>query len=331
MNQSISIIGAGSWGTTLAIILSKKGIKVNLHSVFAEHNYQMSLERENSQFLKGAKFPDSLAANPSLDQVLKNKIIVVAIPVKYLRGALGKIKKEKISLKDKIFVSVSKGIESKSLKRVSQIIMEELGPVKVAVLSGPNIAKEVLAGVPSASLIACKDKKAAKELQTLFTTPNFRVYIHDDIAGVEIAAALKNVIAIACGISDGLGFGTNTKAALAARGLAEMSRLGNKMGARNNTFWGLSGIGDLVTTCFSPLSRNRTVGEQIGRGENLKKVLSNMDAVAEGLETVKSAYFLGKKLKVDLPITNEVYNMLYKNKPVKKAVYDLMNRPLKSE
>lgn len=331
MIEKISIIGAGSWGTTLGVVLAKKGVKVELHSVFKEHNLKMLKERQNSLFLKGAKFPSALSVNPSLKETLKNEVIITAIPVKFIRSVLKKIKKQKIPLKNKIFVSISKGIEAKSLKRVSQIIKEELLTSKVAVLSGPNIAKEVLAGVPSAAILACKDKKIVKNLQVLFTGPAFRVYLRDDIAGVELGGSLKNIIAIACGISDGLGFGANTKAALVTRGLAEITRLGRKLGAGTSTFWGISGLGDLVTTCFSPYSRNRSLGEQIGRGKKVNIVSSKASMVAEGVETVKSAYKLSKKLGVDMPITCQVYAVLYKGKSPKKAVADLMARPLKAE
>ncbi len=331
MKQKISIIGAGSWGTTLGVILSRKGIKVELYSIFADHNRKMQKERENSLFLKGVKFPSLLQVSLSLKGALKNEIIVIAVPVKFIPGIIRKIKGQNLLLSGKTFVSVSKGIEARSLKRVSQIIKEELKVLKVAVLSGPNIAKEVLGGVPSTSLLACRDKRTGKKLQVLFTSPLFRVYLHRDIAGVELGGALKNIIALSCGISDGLGFGTNTKAALVTRGLVEITRLGKRLGARPSTFWGISGLGDLVTTCFSPHSRNRAVGEQIGKGKKIKSITAKMKMVAEGVETAKSAYRLSKRLNIDMPITREVYAVLYQGKPARKAVADLMKRPLKEE
>jgi len=329
--ERISIIGAGSWGTTLAIVLSRKGLEVQLHSVFKEHNLAMLKDRQNRLFLKGIKFPSNLKINPSLKKTLENEIIIIAIPVKFVRGALRRINKQKASLKKKIFVSVSKGIEAKSLKCVSQIIEEELKVSKIAVLSGPNIAREVLEGIPSTSVLACKNEKIGKRLQMLFTSPTFRIYLHSDIIGVELGGALKNVIALSCGISDGLGFGTNTKAGLITRGLAEITRLGQKLGAKPSVFWGVSGLGDLVTTCFSPYSRNRSVGEQIGKGKKLREIIKKTKMVAEGIETVKSAYKLSKKLNVEMPITREMYVVLYQGKPPKKVVVDLMGRPLKSE
>lgn len=331
MIEKISIIGAGSWGTTLGVILSKKGVDVGLHSVFKEHNLAMRKDGENRLFLKGTKFPQYLKVLPCLKESLESKIIIIAVPVKFVRSVLKKIKRAGVSLEGKVFVSVSKGIEKKSLKRVSQIIEEELAVSNIAVLSGPNIAKEVLNGIPTTSVIASNEQGIAKRLQQILSTPTFRVYYHKDVAGVELGGGLKNIIALACGISDGLGFGANTKAAIVTRGLVEITRLGEKLGAQSRTFWGISGLGDIVTTCFSPDSRNRFVGEQIGKGKALKDVLDKMNMVAEGVETVKSAVSLSKKLDVDMPITREVYAVLYKNKPAKKAVYDLMVRPLKLE
>jgi len=331
LEDKISIVGAGSWGTTLGVVLSRKGIKVVLHSAFKKENLWMQQKRENPFYLKGVKFPSLLEVSPSLKEVLKNKIIVVAVPVKFVRKVLEKIKNTKISFKDKIFISVGKGIEEKSLKRVSQIIKEELKDPSVAVLSGPTIAKEVLEEIPTACIIASDDINLAKKLQVLFNTSTFRVYLHQDVIGVELGGALKNIIAIACGISDGLGFGTNTKAAIVNRGLVEISRLGKKLGAEVSTFWGLAGLGDLITTCFSSYSRNRFVGEEIGKGKKLKDILKDMKMIAEGVETVKSAYKLSKKFKIEMPITEEVYKVLYRNKPPEKAVKDLTTRPLKKE
>ncbi len=315
----------------MGVILSKKGVTVELHSVFREHNFQMQRLRENKLFLKGVKFPPYLQVNPSLKETLDNKVIIIAIPVKFISRVLKKIKRQKVLFKNKIFVSVGKGIEAKSLKRVSQLLEEELGVSRIAVLSGPNIAWEVLKKVPSTSILACKSKSVGRMLQTLFNAPNFRVYLHQDVVGVELGGALKNIIALACGISDGLKFGTNTKAALVTRGLAEITRLGEKIGAKTSTFWGISGLGDLVTTCFSPYSRNRAVGEAIGRGQKIKDITLKMKMVAEGVETVKSVFSLSKKLNIDMPITREVYLVLYRGKSPKRAVADLMQRPLKAE
>lgn len=332
MEEKISIIGAGSWGTTLAIIFARKGITVELYSVFGEHNYAMQRDGENRLFLKGQIFPSGLVINPSLIDTLKNKILILAVPVQYMRAILKKIRQIKLpSLKGKVFVSVAKGIEEKTLHRPSQIILEELGNVKNAVLSGPTIAHEVVVGVPTTCVLASHSKGLVTQLQKVFSTNVFRVYSHDDVIGVELGGALKNVVAIACGISDGLGFGTNTKAALVTRGLVEIARLGEVMGARVSTFSGISGLGDLVTTCFSPYSRNRFVGEEIGKGKRVKEIIPKMKMVAEGVTTAKSGFKLAKKMNVDMPITQEVYYVLYKNKSPKCAVPDLMKRPLKAE
>ncbi len=331
MKNSISIIGAGSWGTTLAVCLAQKGIKVKLHSVFKQHNLQMEKERQNQPFLKNIKFPPCLSVESSLKKVLNEEIILIAIPVKFIRGVLKKISNQEIGLKDKIFVSVSKGIEVKSLKRVSEVISEELKVDQVAALSGPTIAKEVAKGIPTTAVIASKKKKVGLKLQKLFNSRAFRVYLHNDLIGVELGGALKNIIALACGISDGLNFGTNTKAALVTRGLVEIVRIGKKLGARPKTFWGISGLGDLMTTCFSPYSRNRRVGEAIGKGKKLKDTTKGMNMVAEGVETVKSAYKISKELGINMPITEQVYAVLYENKSAYRAVTDLMSRPLKKE
>jgi glycerol-3-phosphate dehydrogenase (NAD(P)+) len=214
---------------------------------------------------------------------------------------------------------------------MSEVMHEELGNIKLAVLSGPTIARELAQGIPTAAVIASHDCGLRQHLQEIFMTERFRIYTNDDVIGVELGGSLKNIIAIACGISDGLGFGTNTKAALLSRGLAEISRLGLAMGAKARTFAGISGLGDLVTTCISPYSRNRFVGEQIGEGRTLRQITKHMQMVAEGIPTTKSAYALSLKYKVDMPIAGEVYAVLYKNKSPLKAVKDLMTREKKEE
>jgi glycerol-3-phosphate dehydrogenase (NAD(P)+) len=233
---------------------------------------------------------------------------------------------------------VVKGIEIKTLKRISEVIREELGNIRLAVLSGPTIAYEVAKGVPTVAVVASRDLKTRKIIQDAFMTDRFRVYTNSDLLGVELGGSLKNVIAIACGACDGLGFGTNTKAAILARGLAEISRLGMAMGAYSRTFSGISGLGDLVTTCISPYSRNRFVGEWLGKGKSLKQITRDMNApfcrkagIAEGIPTAKSAYSLSLKYKVDMPIVKEVYKVIYRNKPALKAVRDLMARSKKDE
>ncbi len=327
----IAILGDGGWGTTLAILLHNKGLPVTLWGAFENYTRQINRSRINKRFLPGIRIPSGIIITSDLKVALTGKdIIIFAIPSQYMRGVLKKIKMIDYPPKA-IYLSVTKGIEIASLKRMSEIIKDELGNLKLAVLSGPTIAHELAKRLPTTAVISSPDKALRKKLQGIFGTPVFRIYTNDDIVGVELGGSLKNVIAIACGISDGLGFGTNTKAALLSRGLCEISRLGEAMGAKKKTFSGLSGLGDLVTTCISPYSRNRFVGEQIARGKTLQEIKSRMQMVAEGVPTANSAYELSLKYKVDMPITKEIYLVLYKNKKPRKAVEYLMARERKEE
>jgi len=329
-NPRITVLGDGGWGTTLAVLLSSKGYPVTLWSAFNDYAKLMIRTRLNPKFLPGVKIPQSVQISGNIRIAVADKeIIVLAIPSQYTRGILNKIIGN--FAKNTIFLSVTKGIEISSLKRISEIIHATLGPVKLAVLSGPTIAQEVAKGIPTTVVAASHDKKIRKTIQEIFSTEKFRVYTNPDVIGVELGGSLKNVIAIACGVSDGLGFGTNTKAAILSRGLAEISRLGKAMGARPETFSGISGLGDLVTTCISKQSRNRFVGEQIGKGKNLKQIYKHMQMIAEGVSTTKSAYALSLKYKVDMPITKEVYRLLYLNKSPRQVVKDLMTRKSKEE
>lgn len=329
--EHIAVVGDGGWGTTLAILLSKKGYSVALWGAFADYIKQLNKSRVNSKFLPGFKIPSSVQITSDLKKSLSEKeVIVIAAPSQHLRSVLKKIKKCGYS-KNALFLSVTKGVEIDTFKRMSEIIYEELGNVKLAVLSGPTIAHEVAAGVPTAAVIASDNIKIRKQLQNIFMTDRFRIYTNSDVIGVELGGSLKNVIAIACGISDGLGFGSNTKAALLARGLTEMSRLGHAMGAKPETFSGISGLGDLVTTCISKYSRNRHVGEELGRGKTWKQIRSHMQMVAEGVPTAKSAHQLSLKYKIAMPIANEVYSVIYNNKSPLKAVKSLMTRSKKEE
>jgi glycerol-3-phosphate dehydrogenase (NAD(P)+) len=326
----IGVLGDGGWGTTLAILLSNKGYPVTLWGAFADYAKQMAKTRHNHKFLPGIKIPPQIKITSDIKNAAQDKeIIVLAIPSQYTRMTLKKIKGN--FAKKTVFLSVTKGIEISSSKRMSEIIYAELGPVKLAVLSGPTIAAEVVKEVPTTAVAASSDKQIRKTIQAVFSTKRFRVYTNPDVIGVELGGSLKNVIAIACGVSDGLGFGTNTKAAILTRGLAEISRLGKAMGAKPETFSGISGLGDLVTTCISKQSRNRSVGEMIGKGKSLKEIFSHMQMVAEGVPTAKSAYALSLKYKIDMPITKEIYHLLYKNKSPRQAVNDLMTRKSKEE
>jgi len=329
--NNVCVLGDGGWGTTLAILLSQKNFRVTLWSAFADYASYLDDKRINKKFLPGIRIPKDIEITSDLKRAVRDKkLIVFAIPSQFLRSVLLKLKKTGFP-KDAVCVSVAKGIEIGSLKRISEIILENLGKVKLAVLSGPTIAHEVALGKPTTAVIACQDPGIRRLLQDVFMTGRFRVYTTGDVIGVELAGSLKNVIAIACGISDGLGFGNNAKAALLSRGLAEISRLGERIGAKHKTFSGISGLGDLVTTCISPYSRNRFVGEQVGKGKSLNEIKGHMQMVAEGVPTTKSAYLLSKKLKVEMPITEQVYSVLYKNKSPLKAVKDLMTREKKEE
>lgn len=328
--MNIGILGDGGWGTALAVLLAKKGYSVGLWGVFPEYLELIERKRENLKFLPGIKIPPLVKISKDKGWVIDNSsIIVIAIPSKYLRPTLKEF--TPFDFKNKIILSVVKGIEDDSHLRPSQVIEDVLGRVRLAVLSGPSIAQEVARGIPTAVVIASSEIALAKKLQKIFSTETFRVYVCSDVIGVELGGALKNIIALACGISDGLGFGTNTKSALLNRGLVEMIRLGVNLGAKPETFWGLSGMGDLVTTCFSPYSRNRGVGERIGKGEKLKFILKEMEMVAEGVLTTRAVYNLAKKYKIEMPITEQVYKVLYANKSPHKAVKELMTRKLKPE
>jgi len=332
MNKpDISILGDGGWGTTLAILLFQKGFSVSLWGAFEDYASYLDKKRINTKFLPGIKIPKEIKITSDLNNAISGKeLIILAVPSQYLRGILKKVKQSDYS-RDAVYLSVTKGIEIGSLKRMSEVIHDEIGQIRLAVLSGPTIAHEVAHQIPTVAVIASFDKSLRKHLQGIFMTERFRIYTNDDVIGVELGGSLKNIIAIACGISDGLDFGANTKAALLSRGLAEISRLGYTMGARVKTFSGISGLGDLVTTCISPYSRNRFVGEQIGKGKSLKQIKSHMQMVAEGIATTQSAYALSLKYRVDTPIIKEVYLVLYKNKSPEKAVCDLMQRQKKEE
>lgn len=330
----ICILGDGGWGTTLAILLHNKSFNVTQWGAFPEYIKFLNKKRENTKFLPGIKIPTGIKLLSDIKEALLGAdMVVIAIPSQYVRNILRKNKTiiKKSLFKDAIFVSVAKGIETKTLRRVSEIIFEELGSVNLGVLSGPTIAVEVARKIPTSCVTASNRTAISQTIQTTFCTEFFRIYTTKDVIGVELGGALKNIIAIAAGISDGLGFGTNSKSALLSRGLVEILRLGIKMGAKKETFYGLSGIGDLVTTCISPFGRNRWFGEQIGKGYSALDVLRRTQMVIEGVTTVKSAYQLAKRYKVDMPITEQIYRVLYRGKRPLQAVKDLMLRPMKPE
>lgn len=330
--QNIGVIGDGSWGTTLAVYLAKKGYVVQLWGPFPEYIRQMRQNHYNPKFLPGVRFPQGLDLVEKLDVVLQESdLIVFAIPSQYAARILGRIRKTGVKLSRRIFLSVTKGIDKTSLQRISEITRAELGNVFFAVLSGPTISGEVAKGIPTTAVVASKNIRIARKVQEVFNSDSFRIYTNTDVVGVELGGSIKNIIAIACGVCDGLGLGTNAKAAIVTRGLAEMARLGTVLGGRAKTFSGLTGLGDLVTTCFSPQSRNRYVGEQLGSGKSIGKIINSMEMVAEGVETVKGVYKLSKKRKVSMPITAEVYQIICRNKKPGDALADLMSRKAKAE
>ncbi|MCP2520952.1 NAD(P)-dependent glycerol-3-phosphate dehydrogenase [SCandidatus Aminicenantes bacterium Aminicenantia_JdfR_composite] len=327
------VIGGGSWGTAFAIHLSSLNIETFLWIREPEVYKEAVKSRENKTFLPGYIFPGKL--NPSNDLknvVLNSQLIFIAVPSQYCREIYQSI--APYIGKNKIIVSLTKGIEKKSLKTMSQV-MEEIFNYDIlhnlAVLSGPSFALEVMKRHPTTVVIASKNKRVAQFIQKTISSYYFRPYINDDIIGVELAGALKNVIAIAAGIVDGLGYGMNSLAALVTRGLAEMTRLGIKLGASPQTFSGLAGMGDLILTCFGKLSRNRYVGYELGKGKKINEITSKMKMVAEGINTTWSAYQLAKREKVEMPIIEKVYEIIYENKSPGKAVEELMSRKLKEE
>lgn len=325
----IAVLGDGGWGTTLAILLDKKGYKVTLWGAFPEYIKVLSSKRENKKFLPGIKIPAGILLTSDIKKAAADKdIIILAAPSQHIREVLRRLPPVK---GNPIFVSAAKGIENKTLCRMSEVIKEELGRVNLAVLSGPTISYEIAREMP-ASCVAASDRiDIAKKIQQVFTAGHFRIYTSRDIVGVEVGGSLKNVIAIAAGISDGLGFGANAKAALLSRGLVEIIRLGAAMGAKKDTFYGLSGLGDLVTTCISSHGRNRWFGEQIGEGRSPAEVLKKTEMVIEGVATVKSAYELARKYKVEMPISEQIHRVIYDGKKPLEAVKELMLRPMKSE
>jgi len=325
----IAVIGAGSWGTTLAHLLSSKGFEIALWVYEKELSEEIRQTRINSIYLPDIELPDNIHITGSLEEALKKaRYIVNAVPAQYTRSIFKELLPHIID--EAIIISVAKGIERGTLLTVSSIL-KELSAHPVAVLSGPSFAKEVIKKLPTAVTLATENIHAGVLLQEIFNVNHFRVYTHDDMLGVELGGSLKNVMAIASGIADSLGLGNNARASLITRGLVEMTRLGIAMGAKERTFSGLSGIGDLVLTCSSPLSRNYTVGVKLGQGMKLKDILTQMRSVAEGVPTAESAYELSKKYRIEMPIIEQVYKVLYEDKDAALAVKDLMERSLKSE
>jgi len=334
--KRIAVIGAGSWGTAIAGSLSGKGYETLLWGHRKETILDLLKFHENRKYLPGLLFNKHLKPTADIGEALKNTdTVCMVVPSHGFRNVFKDIA-ECIEPQCNI-ISAVKGIEIETLMTMTQVMSDILNreekkkEISLSVLSGPSFAREVANGLPTAVTIGSKDINRARELQKVFSTDKLRVYTSTDVIGIEICAALKNVVAIAAGISDGLGYGLNTRAAIITRGLAEISRLGMKMGAEKHTFSGLSGIGDLILTCTGDLSRNRNVGIKLGKGMRLDEILKEMETVAEGIKTTKSGYYLAKRHKIEMPILEQVYKILYEEKNCATAVTDLLNRELKDE
>ena len=331
--MKIAVLGAGSWGTTLAFVLSTNAHDVTLWTYREDQANLIRERRENPSFLPGVSIPESIHIETDIKGAVSDcSMIVCAVPAQFLRSAISPL--AEIDWSQRILVNVAKGIENSSLMTMSEVLVDVLKSAmkkNVVTVSGPSHAEEVSRKSPSAVVSASVGIDAAKQVQSAFMTPYLRVYVSEDIRGVELGGALKNVIAVGAGISDGSGFGDNTKAAIMTRGIVEITRLGVAMNAQPKTFWGLSGIGDLIVTCMSRHSRNRYVGEQVGKGRPLSEVLKDMVMVAEGIATTKSAYDLAQRYRVDMPITKEVHQVLFEGKDPFKATNDLMTRDAKEE
>jgi glycerol-3-phosphate dehydrogenase (NAD(P)+) len=325
MNSKLSVLGAGSWGTTISVMMSQK-FDISLWEFEKELSITLQNDRENKKLLPGIKFPDNLKITNSLEECIKNsEIVVFACPSFALRSLSENVRN--FITKDNLLVTVIKGIEDKTFLRMSQIIDSVIPQKKgVIALSGPSHAEEVSRGIPTSIVAACENMNLAEKVQKVFINDFFRVYTNEDIIGVEIAAASKNVIAIVAGISDGFGFGDNTKAALITRGLAEIIRLGKKAGAKEKTFSGLAGMGDLIVTCHSKHSRNRYVGEELGKGRNIDDITNSMTMIAEGVKNCKSIYHFAQSLGVEMPLTEELYRIIYENANIKDSIKRLLSR-----
>ncbi len=328
--MKIGVIGAGSWGIALTVLLTKNGHDLTVWSIIEDEVNMLNNEREHKAKLPGVKLDDSIKFTTDLESTVKGKdMLVLAVPSPFVRSTAKSMKG--YVEEGQIIVNVAKGIEEDTLMRLSEVISEEIPQANVAILCGPSHAEEVGRGIPTTIVAGAKDKATAEFIQNAFMNEVFRVYTSPDMLGMEIGAALKNVIALAAGIADGLGYGDNTKAALITRGIAEISRLGIKMGGSAETFAGLTGIGDLIVTCASMHSRNRRAGILIGQGKSMKEAMDEVKQVVEGVFSAKAALLLGKKYDVELPIIEAVNRVLFEGENVGEAVKALMLRDRKIE
>ena len=323
--KNICVLGAGGWGTALAIHLRNRGCSVRLWGWEPEEVEDINRTRENAGYLPGVKIPPEVKVVSDYSAAFAGaELVTEVVPTQFIRSVLERAKP--VYPPGVPMISCSKGIENRSLLRGTEIIRQVLGEIPVGALSGPSHCEEVARGRPTGVVVAAKDGALAQKVQSIFNGGNFRVYTNSDLVGVELGGAVKNVIALAAGICDGLGYGDNTKAAVVTRGLAEIVRLGKAMGAEPQTFLGLAGVGDLYTTCASPYGRNRAVGERIGRGETLEEIRSSMGQVAEGVDTARSIWELSRRYEVEMAICEEIYYVLFRDKSPVEAVRDLMSR-----
>jgi glycerol-3-phosphate dehydrogenase (NAD(P)+) len=331
MHTKISILGSGAMATACSVLLAEHaGHTVAIWTRTAERAAELAGDRENRKLLPGVRIPISVELTSEIGSAVEDAdLLVVAIPTKYLRQTLAPLSRQ-IPAGVPV-VSVAKGLEIETLMRPSEIVTDVLGPRDVVALGGPSHAEEIARRMPASVVAACPEIEQARRVQSLFNTDRFRVYTNVDLVGVELAGAIKNVIAIAAGICDGLGFGDNAKSALVTRGLVEMTRFGTALGAQAETFSGLAGIGDLMTTCFSGYSRNRHVGERLGRGEPLDQIVAEMNGVAEGVTTTRGVFELASQRGIEMPITAQVHAVLFEGRSPLEATTSLMLRPLKDE
>lgn len=326
----VSVLGAGSWGTALSLLLCKNGHEVTLWSALEDEVRMLCEKREHESKLPGVRLPEDMKITADLEDSLQDPdVAVLAVPSPFTRSTAHRM--APFVKKGQIIVNVAKGVEEHTLMTLSEIISEEIPQADICVLSGPSHAEEVGKGLPTTCVVSAEKRETAEYLQGIFMSPVFRVYTTPDILGVELGGALKNVIALAAGTADGLGYGDNTKAALITRGIAEISRLGTKMGARAETFYGLSGIGDLIVTCASVHSRNRKAGYLMGKGYTMQEAMDEVKMVVEGVYSARAAKSLAEKYQVEMPIIEEVNKVLFEDKPAADAVRDLMLRDKKVE